>query len=262
MNNLDSQLNNPPPPTNSGTPAAPSVSTAETLTSIFFEPGSTFEALRARPRFLIAGLIITIVVASFSFLFIQRVGYENIVRAQIEAGAPDADTEQRDRAIEMQSRPVFKALAYGAPVIFIPLMLALGGALYLLGMMAMGGSVNYKQALSVWTYASLPPSVLLMLGNILMLFLRASDEIDPVKDNRGLLQGNPGVLIDGVAHPVLATALSTLDIFSFYGLFLAAIGVRKVGRLSAGAAWGVVLAVWLLGVMLRILLATVSGRPF
>ena len=31
------------------------MSTAETLTGIFFEPSRTFVALRARPRFLVAG---------------------------------------------------------------------------------------------------------------------------------------------------------------------------------------------------------------
>ena len=81
MNDLDSQLNPPPPTADSRTSIAPSMSTAETLTGIFFEPGSTFEALRARPRFLFAALIITIVVAAFSYLFIQRVGYEEIGRA-------------------------------------------------------------------------------------------------------------------------------------------------------------------------------------
>lgn len=262
MNDSTPQFDNPLSTADPRTSAPPSMSTAETLTGIFFEPGSTFEALRGRPRFLIAALIMTVVVTAFSYLFIQRVGYENIIRAQIEAGAPDMDAEQKERAVEMQSNAAFKTLAYGAPLIFIPAMLALGGALYLLGTMAMGGSVNYKQALSVWTYASLPPTVLLMLGNILMLFLRSPGDIDPVKDNRGLLQGNPGVLIDGVAHPVLATALSTLDVFSIYGLFLAAIGLRKVGRLSAGAAWGIVLTIWLTLVACRILLATISGRPF
>ena len=262
MNDLDSQLNPPPPTADSRTSTAPSMSTAETLTGIFFEPGSTFEALRARPRFLFAALIITIVVAAFSYLFIQRVGYEEIARAQLEARAANMDPEQRDRALEMQSRPVFKALAYGAPIIFVPIMLALGGLLYLLGTMAMGGSVSYKQALSVWTYASLPPSVLLMLGNILMLFLRSQDDIDPVKDNRGLMQGNPGVLVDGTTHPILATALSAIDVFSIYGLFLAALGLRKVSRLSAGAAWGIVLTIWLFGIVFRILLASITGRPF
>ena len=141
-------------------------------------------------------------------------------------------------------------------------MLALGGGLYLLGTMAMGGSVSYKQALSVWTYASLPPSVLLMLGNILMLFLRSRDDIDPLKDNRGLMQGNPGVLVDGTTQPILATALSAIDVFSIYGLFLAALGLRKVSRLSAGAAWGIVLTIWLFGIVFRILLASITGRPF
>jgi len=52
----------PPPPPFAPTPPPPTVemSTPQTLTSIFFEPGRTFEALRSRPRFLIAGLILLV----------------------------------------------------------------------------------------------------------------------------------------------------------------------------------------------------------
>ena len=75
----------PPPPEKIEAPEAAEVSEAATLGSIFFEPGRTFEDLRRKPRFIIAGLIILVVLSIFNFAFIQRLGYERIVRDRMDA---------------------------------------------------------------------------------------------------------------------------------------------------------------------------------
>jgi hypothetical protein len=54
--------------------------------------------------------------------------------------------------------------------------------------------------------------------------------------------------------------LSSLDLFRFYGLFLAAIGLKKVGRLSTGSAWTVVLALFILSVIFSVGKAALMGR--
>jgi len=59
---------------------------------------------------------------------------------------------------------------------------------------------------------------------------------------------------------VLVALLSQFDLLSFYGLFLAALGLRKVAKLSSGAAWGVVISLWLIKVLLRIGSAAIFGR--
>jgi hypothetical protein len=247
----------PPPPfpvQEQQAPAAPEMSTAETLTGIFFEPGRTFEALRERPRFLVAGIIILISFLAFTTIFYQRVGYENMVRSAIESSPQTAemDAEQKERIIAMQTGPIFKTIGYASPLIGVVVFIVLGGALYLLGAMAMGRAINFKQALSVWTYSSFPPTVITMLLNIVLVFLKSPDSYDLVHAaRRGLVQANPSLLVDATAHPVLATALGSLDLLSFYGLFLAALGLRKVGRMSSGAAWTIVLIIWLIGVILR-----------
>jgi hypothetical protein len=83
--------------------------------------------------------------------------------------------------------------------------------------------------------------------------------MDIARSARGLVHANLSVLMDGTAHPVLATALGSLDLFRIYGLFLAALGLRKVARMSSGSAWTVVLIIFLLGVLFAIAIATVTG---
>src|SRR5687768_855401 len=92
----------PPLAPASTTPTGPSMTTAETLSGIFFEPSSTFEALRARPRFLIAALITLAAFMIFYVLFFQRLGYENIIRAQMQTRAPDMSPEQVEQVIATQ----------------------------------------------------------------------------------------------------------------------------------------------------------------
>lgn len=239
----------------------PALSIAETLTGIFFEPGRVFESFRSRPRFLVASLLIALALGAFSFLFIQRVGYENMIRAQLESRAPDMDPEQREQAIAQQASPVFKTLAYVIPVIGVLVVLSMGGALYLLGTLAMGKSINYKQALAVWTYSSLPPVLLVTLANLILLFIKAPEDIDVVNSGRGFVRASPGALVDGTASPVLATALGAFDLFAIYGLILAALGLRKVARLSSGGAWTVVIALYLLTTLLKIGFAALLKTP-
>jgi hypothetical protein len=248
-----------------GTPDdAPVMSTPQTLTGIFFEPGRTFEALRARPRFLVAAIITLITFMVFQVLLIQRVGgYDAFIRAQIEASPRTAElsAEQKEQAIAMQTKPVFKAIGYLSPIIGVAIFIAAGAGLYLLGAMLMGKGISYKQALAVWAYSSLPPGIIVLVANLILLFVRSPEDIDMTSAGRGLVHANLGLLVNGTAHPILATLLGSLDLFRLYGLFLAALGLRKVGRMSSGSAWTVVLIIFLLGVLLTVGIAAMTGTP-
>ncbi len=245
---------------------AAAMSTPQTLTSIFFEPGRTFESLRVRPRFLVVGLLSILIFMAFYLLYMSRVGYENIINAAIEMQAQKTEMseDQKAAARDIQLKPFVKAIRYGSPPIGFAVIFAAGAAIYLLGVMMMGKQISYKQALAVWAYSSFPPLVLAMLANILILFVHPPDPTDAAGVARGLgglVHANPGAFMSAEASPVAVTALSAFDLFAIYGLFLAALGLRKVARLSAGAAWGVVLTIWLLGVISRVAIAMFTHQP-
>ena len=235
------------------------MSTAETLTSIFFEPGETFKSLRERPRFLIAGIIIVLLFMAYYSAFVWRVGSENIARAQIESRAPDATPEQIEQQLAMQRSPIIKAITYGSFPIVFAVIFAAGAGLYLLGSMLMGKSLSFKQALSVWVYSSFPPMVVYVIINLILLFLKSPDDIDATAINSGLARANPSILVDTKAQPVLGTILGSFDLIQFYGLFLAAVGLKTIAKLSSGSAWGIVLGIWFLGLILRVLMTMIFG---
>jgi hypothetical protein len=119
-----------------------------------------------------------------------------------------------------------------------------------------GGTISYKKAVSVWTYSWLPPFVLGVLIAILVLFLKSPDSIDPEQ----IAVTNPGALLGEGSSKVLVAILNQFDVLRFYGLFLAALGLRKVAKISSGQAWAVVLGLFIIVALLRIGSAVLFGR--
>lgn len=256
---------NPASTTRAAESDAPTMSTPETLTNIFFEPGRTFEALRARPRFLVAMLVAIAAFMAFYVTYMQRVGYNEVIDSEIEV-ARKADPNVNEEALAANARiqkgAVVKQIRMWTPAIFIPIVFAAGAGLYLLGASLMGGSMSYKQALAVWVYSSLPQMILMTVLNFLLLFLKPPDGAEEIVHGmqRGLVRANAGALVDGNAQPLLATALNSLDLLVFYGLFLAAIGLQKVARLKPATAWTVVLALWGIKVVGTLVVSVFTGR--
>ncbi len=240
----------------------PQMSEVGTLGSIFFEPGRTFEDLRRKPRFLLAGLISALALCGFIFLFYNAIGFEAIARARIESAeqrGQQMTPEQKEMSLKMQSGTIAKAATYGFTPLAIIVSFLIGGLIYWGGANAMGGSMTFLRGLAVWIYSGLPPVLVSSLANILILFLKDRDDIDPVRGVQGLIHANPSFFIDEKSSPVLAALLGTFDVFFIWGWILAAIGLRIVGKISTGAAWTIVLLVGLLNVAARVVGAFFQG---
>jgi hypothetical protein len=229
------------------------MSTAETLTGIFFEPSRTFEALRSRPRFLVAGLILLALALVITLVLYTRVDMGQFIRERIERSPNAAQVTEAQKDMQVRVGKIFGMVLIPLSV---PIVIAGGSALYMLLTMAFGGSITYKKSLAVWTYSWLPPQIFSAVIALLVLFLKAPDSIVPER----LVATNPGALLSEESSRVLVAFLSQFDLLRFYGLFLAALGLRKVAKLSSGAAWGVVLALWLIGLLLAVGSAAIFGR--
>ena len=260
-----SEWQSPPPPEKIVDTSEPAqMSEAATLGNIFIEPGRTFEDLRRKPRFVLASLVIIVLATAFTFLLANKIG-DNASRQfaveQIDKSpqASGMSAEQKEQSINLQLT-IMQVTRYLIPL-FVIIGLAIGGLIYWLAGNAMGGSGTFRHGLSVWVYSSLPPTVLFMLGNIIVMLFKSADEIDIAASQRGLLQANPSFFIDGKESPVLATLLGTFDLFAIWGWFLAAIGLQKLFKISSGAAWGIVIIMALVSVAFRVVFALLNGTP-
>lgn len=242
----------------------PQMSEASTLLGIFMEPGRVFEDLRRKPRFILGAVIIALLMTTYGFGLYYKVGEKavrSMVAEQIEKSPQTASmpAEQKNGMIEM-NMTIQKYIRYAIPI-FVFISFVVGGLLYFLGSKAFGGNGGFMHAVSVWIYSSIPPTVVAMIANFIVLALKSSDEIDLASSQRGVIQANPSFLIDGKAQPVLATIIGTLDLFMIWGWILAAIGLRITNRISSGSAWGIVIIFALLGILGRVVGAFFSGNP-
>jgi hypothetical protein len=101
----------------------------------------------------------------------------------------------------------------------------------------------------------MPPALVFMIGNFIVLLLKPVDDIDLAHSQNGLLKANLGFFVDPNTSPVLAALLSSIDFFGIWGWILAAIGLQKVAKISSGAAWAVVLMLAAVGVIAKVVAA-------
>lgn len=253
-----------PPPPEKITVEQPEMSELATLGNIFLEPGRTFEDLKKKPRFLIAGIIISLMVTAFAFGIAYKVGDEGMrsfIQQQMEKNPQVASmsAEQKASAVNMQMT-ISSFVRYALPVIVL-IGLAIGGLFYWLGAKAFGGTGNFLHGLSVWIYSMFPPTVVSMVANYIILFFKSADDIDLANSQRGVVPSNLGFLFGPETSAVLVTLISVLDLFAIWGWVLAAIGLRISNRLSSGSAWAIVLIFALVGVTFRVIGAYFSGNP-
>jgi hypothetical protein len=242
----------------------PQMSEVATLGNIFIEPGRTFEDLKRKPRFIMAGVIVSLLIAGYAWGLYYKVGdagMRDFTSEQLDKNPQTASLqgEARKSAIDM-SLMIQTGVRYAVPV-FVFISLFIGGLIYFAGAKAFGGSGGYMHALSVWVYSSLPPTVVGMIANFIVLAFKSTDDISIGASQRGVLHANPSILVDGATHPVLATFLATFDVFFIWGWILAAIGLRVTNRLSSGAAWGVVILLAVIGTLFRLGMAFLGGNP-
>ena len=242
----------------------PQMSEISTVMNVFFEPGRVFEDLKRKPRFIIGSIIIALLVTAYGFGLIAKVGEAGIRRAVVEQIERSPQTssmsqEQKNGAVEM-NLTIQRYTRFAIPI-FVFISLALGGLFYFLAAKAFGGTGGFMHNLSVWVYSSIPPTLVGMLANFLVLIFKSADEIDLSASQRGVIHANPGILLDGKAMPVLTTIVSTLDLFMIWGWVLAAIGLRITNRLSTGSSWAIVILIALIGLVFRVAGAFFSGNP-
>ncbi len=242
----------------------PQMSEVATLGNIFLEPGRTFEDLKRKPRFLLATIIVSLLVTAYGFGLYYKVGDKGVrefILQQIEKNpqAGSMDATQKAGAVDMQMT-ISKVARFAMPLL-VAISLLIGGLLYWAGAKAFGGNGGFMHGFSVWVYSSLPPTLVSMIANFIVLAFKSVDEIDLATSQRGVIHANPGFFVDGKASPVLATLVGTLDLFMIWGWVLAVIGLRITNRLSSGSAWAIVIIIALIGVMLRVVGAFFSGNP-
>jgi hypothetical protein len=238
----------------------PAMSAAESLGKIFFSPAEVFRNLRHHPRWLAALLVMSILSGIYLFAFAQRLTPERIGNFMTEKITQSGFQIPEDRVAQMRQdnikqykEPIrqFGSAVSGFVGMFV--FCAFLAAIYFIVVLAMGGNINYWQSFSTTVYSLFPVMVLERLLSLVILFLKDPADIHPLLGQQSLVQDNLGVLLFNPAeNPVLFSLGASIGLFSLYGLWLAATGLKNAGeKVSGGQAWTAALVVWLFGVVFR-----------
>ena len=222
------------------------------LSGIFLQAEATFEAINRRPNWLLPILAVMVVSFLANAFVISTIGYDRLLREQMEQSlqVQEMPEEQRQELIASQLESQFvRVLGYVAPVFSVFAILIVAGVL-LLGVTLAGGRSTFRKVLSITGHSffafSLVNSVLLCL----VVFFNPEETASNIQN---AVQSHLGFLVDSKESPVLFTLASSIDLLSFYFMYLLAKGLAAAPkRLSFASALTVVVVLWMVWVGLKI----------
>ncbi len=132
----------------------------DSLAGIFLDPTTTFQRINHRPVWLIPCLALVLLAMVSSYLIVERIGSENVVRLQIEQSplTSDMSREEKNAAIERAlESPAPRFMALIGPVL-CPLVPLLTSGILMLILMILGHSPGFSRLFSVaihsfWAYS-------------------------------------------------------------------------------------------------------------
>jgi hypothetical protein len=213
------------------------------FTNLYFEPRAAFEKLLQRPRFYIPLALWLVLTLVFTAVWMAKVDPHAYMRTQIEESgrADKMPPEQLESTVEAQAR-FFPVMAWVGPFVFLPVSLLAIAAIYLFVFRFLfGGDVTFGQSAAILGWSFVAVGLVTTPLTLLVLWLKDDWTLDP----RYALQANLSLLLDkaAVAKPLYSLAES-LDLFSFWILFLMAAGYGVANRKTTGWALGGVIGVW------------------
>ncbi len=242
------------------------LSTAQTVTGIFFEPTRVFRNLRVHPRWAAAFIIIAVLSVAYSYAFVRRVTPERIVNFSMDKLAesgfmpPQAVEQQRQVQLAEAKNPISQVMQLFSSSAANFLKYCAAAGLVLLGVLAFGGRMNFWQAFSAVLYVALPWVVIQKVLSMGLLYLKSPDDIHPILNQETLVQDNLGILVSAGEHPVLFALLSVIGVLWIYWVWLMAKGIQNTGtKVSGSAAWGVTLTLTVLMIIVGVVLASLFG---
>ena len=243
------------PPSPSPSPETSSTSAVEkgglnTLFGVFFQPQGAFRSIATKPHWLLpmaACMILSLIAVT---LMVNRIGMANMLRSAMQ-GNPQAEAIAESGFV--------KAMTYLNPILFQPIMLLAMAGVFLLVMMLVGVEVSFKQALSIVTHSFFAYSV---ISTALVLVTVYATKDFSNFDIRNITATNVGFFLDPAEiSKFLYSFASSLDVLSFWFLYLLAVGFAETGwRIRIQKTLPTVIGVWLIYVLGKAAISGITGR--
>lgn len=234
--------------------STPAVSAAEDLPALsetgrilntFVAPSRTMADLRRKANWLVPWLLMSIVSISFVFAMEKRIGWDLVVRTQIEKSSGAEAFDQLSPGDKQQRLDsvirITKYSSYLIPLSSLLWFASLAAALVAVFRFAAGTGITYGRTLAIVVYGSLPSLIERVLAIITMCF--ADPEGFDVKNP---IASGPAQWIDlatggsFAAHRFLYSLLNAFDLFALWMILLMAIGISQTTEVKRGTAFATI----------------------
>jgi Yip1 domain len=235
------------------------LSQVERVVDTFIAPSKTFTDILRNTSWWLPFLLLVATSLITSVVVEKQVGWERVAENQIHQNAKQearlADLTDAQRTAQLRVAGVInRYISYGA-FVFILVFVSLFALIYWASFnFGLGARTTFGQMFAVCMYASLPRLLTMLLSIVTLLFGGSADTYDvrnPVGTNLGYFMPDAG--------PALKTALSFFDVIGLWQLALLVIGMAIVAKVSKGKAAAVVVGWWVIGLIVSVGIAVVTG---
>ncbi len=235
-----------------GSPQEAGMNFGQRLAGMYVEPRATYQDIDRRGGWVGIFLLICAFATASIYVLTSRMDHETYMRKALQMN-PMTRNLSDEQVQQVLNRPQSAFQRYStfvfAPIGMLVSYLVMAAAL-LVVFLIMGAAVTFKKSLAVMIWGLAPPALVVTVLGIIFMYVKDPDalELDPSKN----IASNLGLLVSDRAHPVLASLLGSIDVFSAWSIALLAIGFSTIshGKLTTGkAAVGVMIPwlVWVLG---------------
>jgi Yip1-like protein len=236
---------------------APGRSFAQNVAGVLFSPREEFPHILARPRFWVPLLCWMAVGIAFTAFWLQKVDAREFMRNEIvSSGRADKIPPGQMEQVLDQRAGFFKPISWTSAFVGAPILTFVVAAMFLFVFRFFyAGELTYRQSLSVtaWTYFIVLSLVMTPL-TLVVMGLKGDWNINPQE----ALQANPAMFLDRLttSKPLYKLAES-LDLFTFWVIWLFSAGYGVATRRTTGSAAVGVLSVWALYVLAKLAWAAI-----
>ena len=228
------------------------------LFNLYFEPAETFARIFNRPRLILAIALQVALATALVMTWAAKTDAHEFFRQQLEQSpfASNMPQEQVKTIIDRQAAWLTGGGRFVFPLIgLIALPISAGFFLFIFRFF-MAHEVSFRQSLAVVTWVFLAVGVVTIPISLAIYGIRGDWNI-PIEE---VIQANPTVLFErDDVSTWLWSLMSSLDLFSFWRVFLLATGYAAAAKRSLGSAlWGVGVP-WMLYVAAKVGFRMVAG---
>jgi len=240
------------PPSSTPEPTSPGAGGgfAQNLMDVYFAPREAFARIVRAGNWILPALGFLALVLGFTLYWQSRMDPMEFAKMTLQESAfwDRIPADQRSQVIEQTAGRMKYVWIQGVVVSAVWLVLVSAVLLFVFRFFY-GGEVRFSQAIAVTAWTFFAVGIITTPLVLLVFSLKGDWNLNPQE----ALQANLGLLLDKgeVAGPLWALATS-LDLFSFWQIFLLACGFGVAVKKSTGSAlWGVLIP-WAIIVVVKV----------